>query len=123
MLPLERSAILLTCIKRINSLETQFLVFLRVAVLHRFYYTCISKFILKTCMDNYLVGASGLKSKVCSENKSMFLPCVCEQHGPLMSGRLWVRIPRSHHTKGVKNGTSSSLAGARIKKGCARKIE
>ena len=28
-----------------------------------------------------------------------------------------------HHTKGVKNGTSSSLADAHIKKGCARKIE
>ena len=30
---------------------------------------------------------------------------------------------RPHHTKGVKNDTSSSLADARIKKGCARKIE
>ena len=26
-------------------------------------------------------------------------------------------VPRSRHTKGVKNGTSSSLADARIKKG------
>ena len=26
-----------------------------------------------------------------------------------------------HHTKGVKNGTTSSLADARIKRGCARK--
>ena len=30
--------------------------------------------------------------------------------------------PRSRHTKGVKNGTSSSLADAHIKKGSARKI-
>ena len=28
-----------------------------------------------------------------------------------------------HNTKGVKNGTSSSLADTRIKRGCARKIE
>ena len=28
-----------------------------------------------------------------------------------------------HHTKGVKNSTSSSLADACIKRGCARKIE
>ena len=28
-----------------------------------------------------------------------------------------------HQTKGVKNGSSSSLADARIKGGCARKIE
>ena len=28
-----------------------------------------------------------------------------------------------HHTKGVKNGTSSSLAEACIKRGCVRKIE
>ena len=28
-----------------------------------------------------------------------------------------------HHTKGVKNSTSSSLTDARIKRGCARKIE
>ena len=29
----------------------------------------------------------------------------------------------THHTKGVKNGSSSSLADARIKRGCAMKTE
>ena len=37
MLPLEHSAILLTSIKAIIGIENQFLVFLRVTVLHRFY--------------------------------------------------------------------------------------
>ena len=40
-----------------------------------------------------------------------------------LSGRSWVRIPWPHHTKGVKNGTRSSLADAHIKRGSARKIE
>ena len=31
--------------------------------------------------------------------------------------------PAPHHTKGLKNGTSSSLADARIKEVSARKIE
>ena len=30
---------------------------------------------------------------------------------------------RPHHTEGVKNVTSSSIADARIKRGCAKKIE
>ena len=38
MLPLEHSAILLTCIKQFG-LEKQFLVFFRVAILDRFYCT------------------------------------------------------------------------------------
>ena len=37
---LEHSAILLTCINAIIGLENQFSVFLRVAVLHRFYCKC-----------------------------------------------------------------------------------
>ena len=41
MLPLDHSAILLTCIIAIIGLENQFVVFFRVAVLHRFY-----------CIDN-----------------------------------------------------------------------
>ena len=36
------------------------------------------------------------------------------------SRRLWVQIPRPHHINGVQNGTSSSLANACIKSGCAR---
>ena len=43
MLPLEHSAILLTCILKANiGLGNQFSVFLRVAVLHRFYCTLYS---------------------------------------------------------------------------------
>ena len=38
-------------------------------------------------------------------------------------GRSRVRIRRLHHTKGVKNGTSSSFADACIKSGSARKID
>ena len=37
MLPLEHSAVLLTCIKQYLVLETNFLSFFRVAILHRFY--------------------------------------------------------------------------------------
>ena len=32
-------------------------------------------------------------------------------------------VPRPRHTKGVRNGTSSSLADARIKKSSDRKIK
>ena len=42
MLPLEHSAILLTCIYRLLVLKNNFGVFLRVAILDRFY--CIEKF-------------------------------------------------------------------------------
>ena len=37
LLALEHSAILLTCIKTIISLENQFSIFLKVVVLHKFY--------------------------------------------------------------------------------------
>ena len=43
MLPLEHSAILLTCIKRTLVLKTNFSLFLRMGVLHRFYCKVLAK--------------------------------------------------------------------------------
>ena len=58
MLPFEHSAILLTCIKQIIGHEKQFLVFLRVAVLHMFY--CIISRTIFDWLGRLLEMMSGL---------------------------------------------------------------
>ena len=52
MLPLEHSAILLTCIKRESVLKANFFVFLRVAVLDRFY--CRLNIVLEPTLSRYI---------------------------------------------------------------------
>ena len=46
MLPLEHSAILLTCIEKLSVLKNNFRSFLRVAILHRFYFSTVLYHIL-----------------------------------------------------------------------------
>ena len=86
MLPLEHSVILLTCIKRYRNLENQILVFLRVAVLHRFYCTSFKhKHIIWTVplLMNRCKPQS-FSHHVCSLSHLFMLigSLYCKQYGP-----------------------------------------